>query len=162
MSRPRQQHPTDSSGYAMTNQPTANRGNPVSGSGSPDSQQGRRVVHASTQSAEDAVVRSAVLADLHRLGTGGAPTTGGRVPHKQVHTHSVRDLREDMSDDEEGKMTRSSSRSPTVSVMEELPAAPRLGVGCSAHGDLGGGPGRLSLRRHDTQPSEGYTRGVLT
>ncbi|KAL1474835.1 hypothetical protein MTO96_020478 [Rhipicephalus appendiculatus] len=140
----------------MTNPPTEKNRNPTSGIASPDPQARRviRVAAQSAQSAEDVVApRTAVLAHLHRPGTGSAHRTAGRVQHKQVHTHSVRDLRdlrEDMSDDE------------GVSVVEELPTAPRLGVGRSARGNPGCSPGRVPLRGHDTQPSEGSTRRALT
>ncbi|KAL3178799.1 hypothetical protein MRX96_009474 [Rhipicephalus microplus] len=108
----------------MTNPPTEKNRNPTSGSASPDSQ-GRRVFRVSAQSAEDPVAREAVLAHLDSPGTSSATTTGSRVQHKQVHTHSVRDLCEGMSDDEEDKMTRPPSGSPIASSPDRSPSRSR-------------------------------------
>lgn len=81
----------------------------------------RRVIRVTPS--EDWVGGGAVTAGHNRPAAGtavaGSGASTGRVPHKQAHTHSVRDLPAMGVDDDEGKISTSpGSRSPIGSPTE--------------------------------------------
>ncbi|KAH6942962.1 hypothetical protein HPB50_012992 [Hyalomma asiaticum] len=106
----------------MTNLPTGNR-SPARKSGSPEPSNWRDI--RVTSSSEDLDLLDAVLGAQGRPGIVSSVTTGNRVPHKQVHTHSVRDLHEEEMSNDEGRIVDPSppSMSPTGSSVA-LPVRP--------------------------------------